>query len=91
MEAGYLRDILKDEILPPSVANFELRILQRVGIQILNLSGGEAMKRMVARTLDWVPTVQVFLEDLSYAFSQICHRLTLAAALWYQIDGRFSL
>ena len=32
-EAGYLRDILKEEILPPSVANFELRkyILQRVG------------------------------------------------------------
>ena len=32
-EAGYLRDILKEEILPPSVANFELRkyILRRVG------------------------------------------------------------
>ena len=38
-----------------------------------------------------VPPVQMFLEDLSHAFSQIFNRLILAVALWYQIDGRFSL
>ena len=37
------------------------------------------------------PPVQMFLEDLSHAFSQIFNRLILAVALWYQIDGRFLL